>query len=301
MGLLSGSASVTRFNVSTLPPVIDFDSQSFREIEPASEVRESQGFIPMEPGAPWEIGARRFAFRVRIDKLRPDSTAVRERLRELIASELETGAEFVGPKRRKQLRELAEEELVAGAAPTTKIIEAAIDGDICYVGSTAKNYLGVVMQLLRRVGVVVEVKAPWVDRREGDVESQIVHVREPGESVLGCRFLKALVGDREVLIEPESGLVRLQEEDTRVTLAGAVLRDLHFFLERGDCEMLSAKLVTGETAFTFDALSFRVSNLRVETGRHEHWTELLDERLEKVAAIYELLDRKYDELRSEMA
>ena len=226
---------------------------------------------------------------------------MRERLRELIRSEFDTGAQFVGAKRRKELRELAEEELIAGATPSSKIIEICLDGDVVIVGSTAKNYLGIVMQLLRRVGVIVEVKTPWADRRQPETESPIVSIREPGESVYGCRFLKALVGDREILLEPESGLVRLAEPDTRVTLSGAVMKDLLYFLER-DCELLSAKLLAnGETPFTLDGLSFRVSGLKIETGSHEHWTEQLDERLEKISALYELLDKKYEALLPQMS
>ncbi len=299
MGLLTGAASVTRFNVLDKPAELDFEQAAFQEIPPGSEIRESLGFVPMEPGEPYEVGAARHAFRVRIDRLRPDPVAVRERLRELVRQEIESGAPSVSSKKRKQLRELAEEELVVGTMPSQQIIEGTIDGDLLYVGTTAKNVLGVVAQLVRRIGVIVEPKTPWIDRKEQDIDSEIVTTREPGESVLGCRFLKALVGDRELIVEPESGLVRLQTEGTRITLAGEVLKDLVKYLKDG-AEVLTAKLVTGESAFRFDALPFRVSNLKVETGRHEHWTELLDERLEKIADLYELLDRKYKDLRPQM-
>lgn len=299
MGLLTGAASVTRFNVLSKPAEIDFDGAAFQEIPPGSEIRESLGCVPMEPGEPYQVGAARHAFRVRIDRLRPDPVAVRERLRELVRQEIESGAPSVSSKKRKQLRELAEEELVVGTMPSQQIIEATVDGDVLYVGSTAKNVLGVVAQLVRKIGVIVEPKTPWIDRKEQDIASDIVTTREPGESVLGCRFLKALVGDRELIVEPESGLVRLQTEGTRITLAGEVLKDLMKYLKEG-AEVLTAKLVTGESAFRFDALPFRVSNLKVEMGRHEHWTEILDERLEKIADLYELLDRKYKDLRPQM-
>lgn len=300
MGLLNGTASVTRFNVISKPADLDFDQAAFTEIPPGSELRESLGFVPMEPGEPYEIGAARYAFRIRVDRLRPDPVAVRERLRELIRVEIEAGAPSVGPKKRKQLRELAEEELVVGTMPSQQIIEGTIDGDVLYVGSTAKNFLGVGVQMLRKIGVLVEPKTPWIDRKEQDIDSEIVASREPGESVLGCRFLKALVGaDRELLIEPESGLIRLQTEGTRISLAGEVMKDLLQYIKEG-AEILSAKLLSGDAAFRFDALPFRVINLKIETARHEHWTETLDERLEKIADIYELLDRKYVELRPHM-
>lgn len=299
MGLLSGSVSVTRFNVRGRPSELDFEQVRFQEILPGSEVRESRGIIPFEPGAEYQVGAARWAFRVRIDRLKPDPTAVKERLRELIRGELQAGAEFVSAKRRKELRELAEEELIVASSPSTTIIEAVIDGDVLYVGSTAKANLGLVMQLLRQLGVVIEPKTPWIDRREPDFESEIVPIREPGESALGCRFLRALVGDREVVVEPESGLVRLVTEEARVTLGGAVLKELHHYLEK-DAELLAAKLLVGESSFRLEAPSFRIVGLSIQTGRHEHWTEVLDERLEKLAGVWELLERKYAELRSEM-
>ncbi len=298
MGLLTGAVSVTRFNVVNMPAEIDFEQASFQEIPPGSEVRESQGFVPMEPGEPYEVGAARYAFRVRIDRLRPDPVAVRERLRELIREEVASGA-TVSSKKRKHFKELAEEELVVGTMPSRNIIEAALDGKVLYVASTAKGSLGIVMQLMRKVGVILEPKTPWIDRHEEDIESEIIAPRDPGEAVLGCRFLRALVGDREVIIEPESGMVRLQTEGTRVTLVGEVLKDLLQYL-KGEAEVLTAKLVAGEAAFRFEAMSYRISNLKVAIGRHEHWTDLLDERLEKIEAIFDLLDGKYGELRKEM-
>ena len=97
MGLLSGAVAATRFGVVARPTEIDFDSAAFREITPGSEVRRRVGFLPFEPGAPYEVGAARFAFRVRVDTVKPDPTAVRERVRGLIQAELEaTGSAFVG-------------------------------------------------------------------------------------------------------------------------------------------------------------------------------------------------------------
>lgn len=299
MGILTGTASVTRFNILSQPDELDFEQAAFFEIPPGSELRESVGFVPFEPGEPYEVGAKRYAFRIRVDRLRPDPVAVRERLRELIRAELQAGAPAVGSKKRKELRELAEEELVVGTMPSQQIIEGCMDGDILYLGSTAKNFLGVGVQLVRKIGVIVEPKTPWIDRKEQDIDSDIVTSREPGESVLGCRFLKALVGDREVIIEPESGLVRLQTEVTRISIAGEIMKDLLDYIKEG-AEILTAKLLTGDSTFRFDALSFRVSNLKIETERHEHWTQLLDERLEKISDIYELLDKKYRELRPSM-
>ena len=70
MGLLSGAASVTRFNLPVRPQEIDFEAAAFRAIAPGSEVRESVGFVPVEPEAEYAVGAGRWAFRVRVDRLR---------------------------------------------------------------------------------------------------------------------------------------------------------------------------------------------------------------------------------------
>lgn len=296
MGLLTGPASITRFNVPATPEEPAFEDAAFVEIAPGSEVRERAGFVPIEPDAPYEVGTRRYAFRVRIDKLQPDPTAVGERLKQLIRTELDlTGATFVGAKKRRTLKQLAEEELILKATPRSKIIECCLDGNLLYVASTAKAYLGQVTELLRKIGVVAEFKTPWLERGDPDLESDFVTPKEPCESVLGCRFLKALVEDREMMIEGEAGNVRLVTPEARVNLSGAVLPDLHRYLDRG-AEILAAKVITADSHFRFDAMSYRVNGLRIETDRHDHWTELLDERLEKIAALYEMLDRKYEEL-----
>lgn len=299
MGILAGSASLTRFNIAARREAPDFEQERFVEIDPTSPQREASGFQPIEPEAPYQVGAARYFFRVRFDKLRADPVAVDERLRELIRVELEQGAEFVGPRKRKKLKEQAEEELVAQARPRSKIIEGCLDGQVLYIGSTAKAYVGRITELLRRVGVHPDLKTPWLDNGDPEVESAILEPREPGESVLGSRYLKRLVGDPEILIEPESGSIRLQTHDAKVSLSGGVIPELMAYLEE-DCELISAKLVTGVGPFKFDALPFRVSGLRVETQKHEHWTEQLDERLQKFAELFELLEGRYGQLRKEL-
>lgn len=296
MPILSGSASVSRYSIVPVTEDPGFDSAAFREIGAGSEIREAAGFVPLEPEAPYQAGHDRWFFRVRIDTLRPDPTAVKERVKELVRVELEQGAGYVGPKKRKKLKELAEEELIVQSRPRSKIVEGCLDGTTLWVGSTAKGTIGKVLEQLRRIGVAAEPRAPWLERGDPEIDDPIVETHEPGESVLGCRFLEALVEDREILFEPEAGMVRLRTEDARVTLSGAILPDLHRYIDR-DARLLSAKLLAaGEAPFRFDALPFRISALRVETEQHEHWTEQLDERLEKIGAVYSLLDRKYDEL-----
>lgn len=298
MGLLSGTVAVTRFNVAVPAEGPDFERARFWEIEPGSEVRERMGFVPFELDAPWEVAQGRYVFRLRIDRIRPDATAVKERLRELIRGEMEaTGKTFVGPKTRKKLRDLAEAESALRQAPRTKIVECCIDGPILYVASTAKTYLGTVISMLRHAGVEGEFKAPWLDEApEADELSDVVIPREPGESVLGCRFLRVLLEEPDVMVEPEAGSVRLATREARVSLAGAVLNELYRYLEEG-AEILSAKIHVGAVPLRFDALSYRVSGLKLEPVRNEHWTIDLDQRLEQIAGVFELLDGKYAALK----
>ena len=302
MGILSGTVSVTRYNVAVPAEGPDFERAAFHEIEPGSEVRERAGFVPYELDAPFEVGKGRYAFRVRVDRLRPDATAVRERVRELVKAEMEaTGAPFVGAKGRRRLRDLAEQELLRRQAPRTTIVECCIDGGLLYVGTTAKNRLGTVQTLLRQAGVAAELKAPWLDEApEADEASDVVLPSEPGESVLGCRFLKALLDEPEVMVEPEKGNVRLATREARITLTGGVLRELFRYLDEG-AEILSAKLLLGPTALRFDALSYRLLSVKLEPVRAEHWTLELDQRLEQLAAVWEQLDAKYAALRDRLA
>jgi hypothetical protein len=294
MGILGKTVSVTRCNVAVPPEGPDFEAVEFHAIEPGSETRERMGVVPFELGAPYEVGTGRWVFRVRIDRRRPDPTAVRERVRELIRVEMEqTGAPFVGPKKRKQLKELAEQELLVGQRPSTRLVECVIDGPVLYIGSTAKTWLGTVLTLLRQAAVAADFKAPWLDEApDADESSDIVAPKEPGQSVLGCRFLKALLEDPEVLVEPETGSVRLATREARVTLAGAVLNDLYRYVEEG-AEILAAKILLGALPMRFDALSYRIASLKLEAVKDEHWTIELDRRLEQIAGVWETLDTKY--------
>jgi hypothetical protein len=126
--------------------------------------------------------------------------------------------------------------------------------------------------------------------------SDVVIPREPGESVLGCRFLRVLLEEPDVMVEPEAGSVRLATREARVSLAGAVLNELYRYLEEG-AEILSAKIHVGAVPLRFDALSYRVSGLKLEPVRNEHWTIDLDQRLEQIAGVFELLDGKYAALK----
>ena len=301
MGLLSATVAVTRFNVVVPPEGPDFERARFWEIEPGSEVRERMGFVPFELDAPWEVAQGRYVFRLRIDRIRPDATAVKERLRELVKTEMEaTGKTFVGPKTRKKLRDLAEAESALRQAPRTQIVECCIDGPILYVLSTAKTYLGTVLTLLRQSGVEGDFKAPWLDEApEAEEMSDVVIPKEPGQSVLGCRFLRALLEESDVMVEPETGSVRLATREARVTLAGAVLNELFRYLEEG-AEILSAKIFVGAIPFRFEALSYRLSGVKLEPVKNEHWTIDVDQRLEQIAGVFETLDGKYAALKEKI-
>ena len=91
MGLLSGAASVTRFNLPTRPQEIDFEPAAFRAIAPGSEVRESVGIVPFEPGEDYQVGAGRWAFRVRIDTLKADPAKALSRAYDMVLNGTELG------------------------------------------------------------------------------------------------------------------------------------------------------------------------------------------------------------------
>jgi hypothetical protein len=295
MPLLSGAVSVTRCEVVARPRP-DFESQAFRAISPGSEVRESVGFVPFEPGADYQVAADRWAFRVRLDRLRPDPTAVKERVRELLRVEREqSGAPFVGAARVRELKSLAEEELLQDARPQSTITEGVLDGRLVWLATTADAHLGRIVQLLRKAGVVVDFKTPWHDFGQEQAESELLAVRGPHESIHGCTFLERLLGDGEITIEPADGYAKLQTRQVRATLTGAILGELQRYVEEGAL-ILAAKLLTETASYRLDALTFRISGLRLERAAPGHWSERLDERLGRIAAVYERLDAKYAEL-----
>ena len=300
MGLLTGSASVTRCIVTSRPDEIKFDSASFEEVTPGATLREKIGFIPFEPGAEYQVGQRRWAFRVRIDVLKPDPTRVQERLKELIRAHQESAEDpFVSTRKRRDLRQLAEEEILLVTSPRSRVIECCLDDHTLWIGTTAKAHLGTVLGLLYQVSVVGDFRTPWLDNGDDSPVSDVVQSLEAWQSMLGCRFLRRLLEDVDIMFEPESGSVRLMTREAKITLTGAVVNDLLNFVERG-AVLLAAKLVAGNTAFRFDALNYRLSGIRMETEHHETWQDLLDERLEKIDAIFELLDRKYAALRKRL-
>jgi len=293
MGLLGGTASVTRFTVVRRPEEPDFERWAFQEIPPGGEVRERVGFVPFEPGAAYRIGHQRWAFRVRRDLLRPDGTAVRELLAALIANEKEqTEAASIGGQKRKKLRELAEAEIVSRTAPRTRLTECVLDGNVLWVGSTANTALSTAMALARAAGLELMWKTPWIDRGEDDLESELFPNLGPAQSVLGCRFLKALTGHGDILFEPEKGNVTLVTPEARVALRGEVLGDLGRYLQR-ECELLSARLLWDDLQFRFDALAFRVNGIVVNIEKADNWVDRVEARLERIAALYTFLDEAY--------
>lgn len=292
MGFLSGNLACTRFSVVALPEEVDFEKAAFRLIQRGSNITESSGFVPFEIDEPYETANKRYAFRVRIDKINVDSTMVKERLRELIKTEIDMG-NFPGPKMKKKLKELAEQEIQSQTNPRSKVIEGVIDNTLLYVGSTSKAHIGTVLELLRIAGVEVEYKTPWLDAGLEEEPNDVVDLKEPGQSIYGCRFLKKLLDDPEVFVEPEKGSIKLATlSNAKVTLSGEVLGELDRYIEEG-AELLSAKLLLNDQPLTFDGLAYRINGLKLENMKGEHWTEVLDMRLEMLAQTWETLDEKY--------
>jgi len=292
MGFLSGGLACTRFNVVSLPEEPNFELAAFRLIQPGSNFTESSGFVPFEIEEPFIIGKNRYAFRVRIDKVNIDATAVKERLRELIKTERDMG-QRLGSKKIRQLKLLAQDEILSRSAPRSKIIEGIIDGQVLYVGSTAKGHLGTVLALLQKIGVEVEYKTPWLDAGMEEQAHSWLDLKEPGQSMYGCQFLKLLLEEPDVMVEPEKGSIRLATPThAKVTLTGEVLGELDHYLAEG-AEILAAKLILGETPLTFDGLAYRLNAVKLETIRGDHWTEVLEERLDRLKAVWEAFDDKF--------
>lgn len=294
MGLLAGAVACTRYNVIAVPPdEINFELVPFRPVLPGSAVREREGFVPFEPDEPYEVGARKWAFRIRVDKVTPDTTAVNERVKELVKTELEHVGP-ISPKVRQQLRQQAEDEMMQHPMPKSQIIECVMDENVLYVGTASKTHLGRVTELLKRIGVEVDFKTPWLDAGQEDVMSELVEIKEPGQSLWGCHFLKKLLSDPEVFLEPESGSVKLiSAEGVKVGLSGPVLNEVDRMLQDG-AELLSAKLMIEEGfAFALDGLSYRISAFKLDIVKGVHWTEALDTRLDKIKQLWEWLDTKY--------
>jgi len=294
MGLLTGNVSCTRFNIIGLPDEIDFESQAFQALRAGSAIKERAGFVPFELEEPYVIGTQRWAFRVRIDKVTADRTLVIERYRELLkVEEAEVGPP--SPKTKRDLRKLAEEEIESRTAPRSRIFECIIDQGVLYAATTTNSQLDILVNLLKKVGVSVEYKAPWVELGQEETSS-IVDSSNPGESVLGCQFLKKILEDPTVYVEPQKGSARLiTPEGTKVSLSGTVIGELNRYLDEG-AELLSAKLIVNEIPIRFVGLSYQISGMKVESFHGDHWTEVLDERMEPIMSMWQLLDEKYIEV-----
>ena len=85
--------------------------------------------------------------------------------------------------------------------------------------------------------------------QQADLESDLLDVYDPGQSIHGSRFAQELIGDREILVDPSSGYAKLQTREARITLSGGVLPDLVRYVEEGAEIMLiepKETLHTGE-------------------------------------------------------
>ncbi len=292
MALISGSVACTRFSVVAAPEEIDFDSVRFRALQPGSILRESSGFVPYEPEEPYLIANRMWAFRIRCDQKKVDANQLKERVRELVKVEMQE----VGPpsmKKIQELRKLAEEELLERQSSSTKIIECVLDDHTLYVGTVAQSNLGLVSALLLKVGVQLEFKTPWIDAGLESQSADHIDYQDPSQSVIGCHFLNALLNDPDVFPEVERGQAKLiTASGTTVTLKGTIQSDLDRFLDEGS-DLINLKLLYEDTLFTLDGLSFRISGLKINPYKSDHWTGKLQSRLDRIREVWEAMDQKF--------
>ncbi len=294
MSLLSGPQSATRFNIEFMPPDgPNFEAVPFRAIQDGSILRESTGFLPFEPGV-WKIANKSWAFRIRSDKRTPDANQVKEKLGQLIRSERED----VGPPSMFKIRELkalAEAEVLDSTSPKTKMIECVIIDDILFVGSVSNADLGIVSAMLLRLEVKIDFKTPWVDAGLKNVESPLFNYRHAGESVLGCHFLQHLIENNpNAMPEPEHGQAKLiTASGARISITGAIMPDLDQQLDDHSI-LTSVKLIQINAPVTFDGLSYRISGLKHPT-KFTHWTETILDRVERINDLYEWMDEQWRE------
>ncbi|MCB1051486.1 MAG: hypothetical protein KDC71_12885 [Acidobacteria bacterium] len=292
MGFMAGSVACTRFNVVATPTEIDFDRYAFSPILKGTYTKESVGFIPFEPGEPYEVGQGRYAFRLRIDKIQIDSTQLKERLRELIKTETELSGP-PGKKKMRDLKDLAEEELLMVATPRTKIIECYLDQYILFVATTSKGQLGTVCSYLKRLGVEVEYKTPWLDHQLEKDPPEWMELKDPAQSILGCEFIEGITHDEEIYLEGVKGSVKLATpEGAVVSLRGVVGQELERLLGAG-AHVISAKLQIGETPLSFDGSSFRIGTMKLRGFKADHWTMRLESRMEQIQATFDFLEEKF--------
>ncbi len=296
MGLVAGSLSVSRFELVSRLAEYDFDALGFEPLPAATERRESIGFVPMEPDAPYRVGHDLWAFRIRFDRVRPDPTAVAERLHAYERGESRAdGLEHVPARRRRELKTLAEEEIARLTPPRTAFVEGALDGRQLYLASTARSRLGACLTLLRGLGIEAHAKAPWIEAGLEPEPLAGVRFNDPGASAHGCRFLRALIEQGDAMAEPVSGAARVAFGEVEVALKGSIHVELFRLFEQGG-EPLSAKLVTEHGAFRFEAPTYRIAGLKSESELTGGWIERLDTRLGGLRALFDWLDERYARL-----
>lgn len=303
MSLLQGSLSVSRFHLGLL--VLDCEAAAFVPIPAGDEenVPKSFGFVPMKPGEPYAIGTRRWAGKVRVDEVTPDPVVVRDRYEELLQEELSqahlAGA-GVGKRRRKELKELAIAESIAGVKPSRRYIEWLLDGNTLYIASTSLPDVSLAVMLFRRIGGenILPV-TPW--ETLPSMGSTVVELAQPFQSVWGARFLRHLADSgaervKDVSYVVEGGRVALQAADSRISITGDIWPGFTHHLEQG-AEPVVAKLFAGDAVLTLDGLSWWIRGLSLPDVEAEHWTEALDARQERIEAAFDHLGEAFTALR----
>jgi hypothetical protein len=295
MPLLHGSIQCVRYNLLFCPEHPDFESLAFEPIPPMSALKERSGFIPFVPEHAYELGPGRFAFRVRKDTVKIDSTRLKERIQDLLRRE-EAEVGFPNLKRKKEIRQMVEEELLRETTPRCKIIECYVDGNILFLGSTSHADQDLVTNLMKKIGFECEPKTPWGDRNQ-ELDCHWLPSKHPSHSLLGCIFARKLLNHPDIFLEPEKGSVRMViPNGTQIGLSGPVVEEVDRLLVQG-AEILKEKILfgSGET-ITFDALDFSISGLKTERFRSDTWQEQLEQRIDAIAALFDRLDHQYEQL-----
>lgn len=289
--------NATRYHVDSTKG-FDLEAIEFREIQPGSEIRESVGVVPMWSGVDMKAWDGAYAFRVRVDTRRPNATKVRERVRQMVEVELEHGAAIVGPKKRRELKALAEEELIFEAEIKMKMIEVYILGEDLLIGSASDSDVDRVVGLLRKVGIAPEPVFPWG--------------QDVADGSSGREFLGRLSMSRgeELWINSVDGAVKINLPEGRVSATGSIGQVLSL-LHNKPHEIISAKVILGMDAeggeFHLDGFPWRIRGLSgrpiltpITPGANER-AELGIAHAEDVLSIFHELDASYRKIMGEVA
>jgi hypothetical protein len=273
--MLDGSFACTRLQIVSPVDTVDFGLLPYRPIIQASTIRESFGFIPPEVATDYQVGHKRWAAKLRIDRRNPDPTKVRLAKRDAVAHEANLSPSgVVSNKRRREIQHEVEESLLPDTEARASVVDVVIDGDIVFVGTASETDSSIVQSALRDIGVEAALVNSWPSLDEGAGFLSSVAMREQDG----------------MMIEPEKGAVIMDPPNDMhptISLSGAVTQECLRLISQGYMPR-KAKIVWGDMTLTIGA-DGKCRGMKVE-AHGETWTDALDIRIEALHELYAQLD-----------